>query len=109
MKARAPISETTAFPAPAQPGPALPGAPSGGAGGSVGGGAGGGVAPAGKLDLNAASAQQLDALPGVGPVTAQRIVDWRTHNGRFARVDQLREVQGIGEHKFEQLRDLVTV
>ena len=56
-----------------------------------------------------ATVAQLDTLPGVGPVTAQHIVDWRTRNGRFARVDQLREIDGIGERRFQQLRDLVTV
>ncbi len=64
---------------------------------------------AGRVDLNAATAEQLDALPGVGPVTAQRIVEWRTRNGRFAKVEQLREVEGIGERRFGQLRELVTV
>ena len=54
-------------------------------------------APGGLLDLNAAGVADLDALPGIGPVLAQRIVDWRTENGRFASVDQLREVTGIGE------------
>ena len=52
---------------------------------------------------------QLDALPGVGPVTAQRILDWRTRNGRFSRVEQLREIEGIGELRFGRLRELVTV
>jgi competence protein ComEA len=89
--------------------PAAPdagGAPSGAASAA---GDPGGAAPAGKIDLNRATVEQLDALPGVGPVTAQRILDWRTRNGRFARVDQLREVEGIGERRFAQLRDLVTV
>ena len=65
--------------------------------------------PGAKVDLNAATVEQLDALPGVGPVTAQRILDWRTRNGRFARVEQLREIEGIGERRFAQLRELVTV
>ncbi|HEY0812870.1 MAG TPA: helix-hairpin-helix domain-containing protein [Pseudonocardia sp.] len=69
----------------------------------------GGAGPQAKVDLNAATVAQLDALPGVGPVTAQHIVDWRTRNGRFAKIEQLREVDGIGEHRFQQLRDLVTV
>lgn len=69
-----------------------------------------GAAPAGgKVDLNRATLDQLDALPGVGPVTAQRILDWRAAHGRFARVDQLREVDGIGEGRFGKLKDLVTV
>jgi competence protein ComEA len=69
------------------------------------------AAPAsgGKVDLNKATLEQLDGLPGVGPVTAQRILDWRTRSGRFSRVDQLREVEGIGERRFSQLKDLVTV
>lgn len=69
----------------------------------------GGAAPGGPLDLNAATVEQLDALPGVGPVTAQRIVEWRTRNGRFASVDQLREVEGIGERRLGQLRAAVRV
>jgi competence protein ComEA len=60
-----------------------------------------------KLDLNAATAAELDALPGVGPVTAQRIVDHRTRKGPFASVDQLREVEGIGDSKLAKLADLV--
>ena len=63
----------------------------------------------GVLDLNAATADDLDGLPGIGPVLADRIVEWRTAHGRFASVDQLREVSGIGARKFESLRALVTV
>ena len=70
---------------------------------------GGGGAPGGRVDLNTATLEQLDQLPGVGPVTAQRILEWRTRNGRFATVDQLREVEGIGERRFGQLRALVRV
>lgn len=69
-------------------------------------------APAGTdsiVDLNTATLEQLDTLPGVGPVTAQRIVDWRAAHGRFTSVDQLREVSGIGEARFAQLKDLVRV
>lgn len=70
--------------------------------------AGGGTA-GGLLNLNAASTSDLDGLPGIGPVLAQRIVDWRTENGPFASVDQLREVTGIGEAKFQDLQAKVTV
>lgn len=63
----------------------------------------------GPVDLNRATLAQLDALPGVGPVTAQRILEWRTSHGRFGRVEQLREIEGIGERRFAQLRELVTV
>lgn len=66
-------------------------------------------APPGKLDLNTASLSQLDTLPGVGTVTAQRILDWRTKHGRFTSLDQLREVDGIGPARFAQLKGLVMV
>jgi competence protein ComEA len=67
-----------------------------------------GAAPA-KVDLNSASADQLDTLPGVGEVTAKRIIDWRTQHGRFSTVEQLRDVDGIGDSKFAKLRDQVAV
>ena len=71
--------------------------------------AGAPAAAGGKVDLNTATEAQLDALPGVGPVTAKAIVAWRTQNGRFASVEQLGEVDGIGPAKLARLRDLVTV
>jgi competence protein ComEA len=61
------------------------------------------------IDLNTATLAQLDTLPGVGPVLAQRIVDWRTAHGRFDSVDQLRDVTGIGDSRFADLKPLVTV
>jgi competence protein ComEA len=72
-------------------------------------GQGGGGSSATPLDLNLASLKQLDGLPGVGPVLAQRIIDWRTAHGRFDSVDQLNAVSGIGDAKFADLRPLVTV
>jgi competence protein ComEA len=72
-------------------------------------GGGASATAGGLLDLNLATAQDLDALPGIGPVLAQRIVDWRTEHGRFASVDQLREVDGIGESKYAQLKAKVRV
>jgi competence protein ComEA len=65
--------------------------------------------PVGPVDLNTATVEQLDALPGVGPVTAAAIVAWRTANGRFTAVDQLGEVDGIGPARLEKLRPLVRV
>lgn len=65
--------------------------------------------PAGPVDLNTATAEQLDGLPGVGPVTAAAIVAWRSANGRFASIDQLAEVDGIGPARLEKLRPLVRV
>ena len=51
----------------------------------------------------------LDTLPGVGPATAAKIIAWREQNGRFESIEDLLDVGGIGESKFESLRDLVTV
>ena len=64
-------------------------------------------APGGLVDLNTATVEQLDTLPGVGPVTAAAIVAWRDANGRFTSVDQLGDVDGIGPARLEKLRDLV--
>ena len=76
---------------------------------AVGAGGGGTAAPSGPIDLNRASADELDALPGVGPATAQAIVAHREANGPFSSVEGLLDVRGIGPAKFESLRDLVTV
>jgi len=84
----------------------LVGVPGGGAG--AGADAGGGPA-SGPIDLNSASVDQLDALPGVGPVLAQRIVTWRQQHGGFHSVDELEQVPGIGARKFEDLKSLVAV
>ncbi|MDF8265252.1 helix-hairpin-helix domain-containing protein [Luteipulveratus flavus] len=74
------------------------------------GGTGGTAAAVGApVDLNAADETALDALPGVGPVIAQRIVQWRTDNGRFSTVEELSEVSGIGDKLMEKLRPLVRV
>lgn len=62
-----------------------------------------------KVNLNTATAEQLDTLPGVGPVTAQAILGWRQTNGRFGAVDDLLDVKGIGEATLAELRDLVMV
>jgi competence protein ComEA len=61
------------------------------------------------LDLNTATAQDLDALPGIGPVLAQRIVSYRDQQGRFTSVEQLDDVPGIGPSIYDQLKTLVTV
>lgn len=83
-----------------------PGAvPGGGVAGA--GGAGTGAVPAAPVSLNTATADQLDTLPGVGPVLAQHIIDYRTQHGGFRSVDELREVNGIGDRRFADLRNLV--
>ena len=85
-------------------GPAAP-APGAAPGGPAGSAAG--AAPAAPVPLNTATVDQLDTLPGVGPVLAQHIVDYRTQHGGFRSVDELREVNGIGDRRFADLRNLV--
>ncbi|QNN50978.1 ComEA family DNA-binding protein [Phycicoccus endophyticus] len=70
-------------------------------------GATSGAQPAAPVSLSTADLTTLDTLPGIGPVLAQRIVDWRTENGQFTSVDEVVEVSGIGEKLLEQLRPLV--
>jgi competence protein ComEA len=82
-------------------------APPAGAPGDAAASAAGGVAIQ-KLSLATATADQLDELPGVGPITAQKILDYRAANGPFRSIDDLDAVPGIGPTRIEQLRDLVT-
>ena len=74
----------------------------GGSGSGTSGAPGGGASDV--VDLNTATLAELDALPGVGPVMAGRILDWRTAHGRFASIDQLREISGIGAKTFDRLK-----
>ena len=67
----------------------------------------GGTAPGGPLSLSTATAEQLDTLPGVGPVTAQKIVDYRTQHGAFHSVDELDAIPGIGPARLADLKGLV--
>jgi competence protein ComEA len=62
----------------------------------------------GKVSLGVATVDDLDELPGIGPVTAQKIIDWRAAHGPFGSVDDLDAVPGIGPARIEQLRELVT-
>lgn len=87
--------------------PAVGAAPAGPAGPAAGGG---GSGAAGTLiDLNTADAAALETLPRIGPALAQRIIDWRTTNGRFTSVDDLLGVPGIGDKMLAGLRDLVRI
>jgi competence protein ComEA len=76
-------------------------------GGDSGGSAGGGASTGGKINVNQASAAELTALPGVGPVLAQRIVDFRETNGPFGKLNDLAEVSGIGPKVLAGLADSV--
>ena len=75
----------------------------------AGSGADGAASPGATINLNTATSEQLDSLPGLGPVTAKSILDWRLENGRFASVDDLLDVSGIGDATLAELRDLVSV
>lgn len=81
-------------PPPAGPGPGAAAGPTG-------------ASPAAPIGLNTATAEQLDELPGVGPVLAQHIIDYRTEHGGFRSVDELREVNGIGDKRYADLQNLV--
>lgn len=81
-----------------------PGVPQAGASGEKSSGGGDEL-----IRLNSADADELESLSGVGEVTAQRILDWRTEHGGFSAVEELREIDGIGDKRFEELRDQVSV
>lgn len=65
--------------------------------------------PALRVDLNKATLRQLESLPGIGPVTARRIVEFRTKKGPFKRPQELIAVRGIGEKKYARLKDWIQV
>jgi competence protein ComEA len=79
-----------------------PGAASAGAAGVAG------TAVSGRVSLSAATPEQLETLPGIGPVLAQHIIDYRTAHAGFSSVGQLRDVSGIGEHRFAELKPKVS-
>jgi competence protein ComEA len=79
-----------------------------GAASSPGAASGGPGAAGPKVSLGSATVEQLDAIDGIGPTLAQRIVEYRQENGGFSSIDELRQVDGIGEKRFESLREAVT-
>ena len=105
--ARSPTASGSGCPGGARPTPPVA------VGGGGAGGSGGSVAapdrPPAPVDLNTATAEELDTLPGVGPATAAAIIDHRQRNGPFRSVDDLADVRGIGDAKLAQLRELVRV
>ena len=95
----APLADGQQIVVPARPPPTPSGGPA-----AAEGGAG---AAAGPVHLNTATLEQLDALPGVGPVTAQKIIDYRQSHGAFSSVDELDAIPGIGPRRLETLREVV--
>lgn len=65
--------------------------------------------PAEKININTASAEDLDFLPGIGAVLAERIVDYREEHGGFRSLEEIKEVSGIGDATYEEIRDLITL
>ena len=82
----------------------------GATGASSAGGAGGtATTPSAPININTATAEELDALSGVGPATAQKIIDYRTAHGGFKTIDEIKNVPGIGDAKFAAMKDSITV
>ena len=63
----------------------------------------------GKVNINSANLSQLDSLPGIGPAYAQRIIDYRTSNGGFKTIDEIKNIKGIGDKTFEKFKDLISI
>jgi competence protein ComEA len=62
-----------------------------------------------KINLNSATAEQLESLPGIGPATAKSIIEHRTKVGKFSRIEEIMNVKGIGEKKFQKIKERLTV
>lgn len=62
-----------------------------------------------KVNINTANEKELDSLPGIGPAIAQRIVDYRTENGNFNNIEDIKDVRGIGDSKYQEIKDNITI
>ena len=62
-----------------------------------------------KVNINTATQEELDALPGIGPSIAAKIIDYREQNGKFNSIEEIKEVSGIGEAKYEKIKDSITI
>ena len=63
----------------------------------------------GKININTATQEELESLPGIGEATALKIIDYRNKSGKFSKIEDIKEVRGIGENKFEKIKDLICV
>lgn len=63
----------------------------------------------GKVNINTATQEELDTLPGIGPSTASKIIDYREQNGKFNSIEEIKEVSGIGDAKYEKIKDSITI
>jgi competence protein ComEA len=107
----APVADGQQILVPERGAPVVASAPAsaGSSGGVLGVTSAGGTTPGALININTASLEQLDALDGVGPSTAQKIIDYRTENGGFKTIDEIKEVPGIGDAKFAAMKDQITV
>lgn len=103
----APLADGQQIVVGAEPAPVAPGGVGGA--GIAGAAPSGATQSGGAININTATATQLEELPGIGPATAAKIVDFREKNGPFPSVDALEEVPGIGPAKVEALKDAATV
>ena len=62
-----------------------------------------------KVNINTATQEELDTLPGIGPSIASKIIDYREQNGKFNSIEEIKEVSGIGEAKYEKIKDSITI